>query len=207
MVMRNTSALLIAGDEARFVEEVDYIRRYLLNKVGFDHKKTWTCNHSTNESVLKTIERFVQEVNATEKPQDAVVVYSGHGLQGSFCPHPENPIPYQNLARFLKEITGRTIFINDSCYSGSCITAFRDFGILPEAGLVITSSNDGEESWSNFFHYMLTGFFKERLPYQPTEIPFSLTDPLQSSDVASSGLVYQHPQRCGLSLDHLLFPQ
>lgn len=204
--MRNTYALLIAGDENRFVESIDRIRSYLLNEVGFDHKKTWTCNHSTNESALKTIGRFVQEINATEN-QDAVVVYSGHGLRGSFCPHPENPISYQHLARTFKEMTGRIIFINDSCYSGSCIPAFKDFGIIPEAGLVITSSNDNEESWSNFFHYRLIGSFKERLPFKPTEISYNVNNPLLSKGVVFHPEIYQHPQRCGLNLDHLLFPQ
>ncbi len=226
---RNTCALLIAGDEERFVKEIDNTRNYLLNEAGFDHKKTWTCNHSTNESVLKTIERFVQEINATEN-QDAVVVYSGHGLRGSFCPHPENPISYQHLARTFKEMTGRIIFINYSCHSGSAIPVFREFGLLPKRGSIIASAKSTELSYNGFLQKELLDSFRQRKPYKKKEITvrpatkyktgielheerinpltgkFETTEKI-TYDWKTSPAIVQHPQRCGLDLDHLLFPQ
>lgn len=230
MITRDTPALLVAGNRIEFIETAVDCTQYLINEAGFNPIKIWThCDLTSNEETVERIGSFFQRINAENPEQDAVMIYFGHGLNGGFYPCSENnPIYYDRLAELITH-KGNILFINYSCYSESCIPPFRDSGILPNRGSVIASADSTELSKGKVFHRSLLNAFRQRKPYREREIETEPEKKLLTHEIQKLMVnpltekwepvgekipeylifpaIYQHPQRCGLDLDHLLFPQ
>jgi len=210
MIRKDILAFLIAGDEERFKAQALEWKRYLIREAWI--KPSQIAIYYKPEAPVGGLSGVLEQAEAfffSPPAADILLLYTGHGLVGSFSPitH-ESPISYRKLAKLIPR-KSKTIFINDSCYSGSCIPIFWEEGILPEKGLVLTSADSTELSYGNPFHRNILQAFRQREPYKEREITF-----FEEKCEIITGINYQinpfsirqHPQRCGLDLDHLLFP-
>lgn len=228
---RRTFALLIAGHEPiaryeqQFIEQTLEWRDYLIDEADFDPARVRVyCNPFWNIEVLDHTDDFFDYVRAEDPGQDVVVMYNGHGLEGRFCPSSGNsPIRYEELAVRINH-PGRTLFVNDTCHSGSAIPIFRKHGLIPR-GSVLASSKGNEKSYSSVYARTLLDAFRRHKPYRRQKIEFEtvkLVGVYENSKVKkfrpTTKLIgkrlieertklIQHPRRMGTCLDHLLFPQ
>ena len=117
-------------------------------------------------------------------------------------------------------------------YAGSAISIFEDLEILPTKGSVVASSDAQEVSMGSHFQYLLLDAMRNKRPFAKEEIKcYRNLFEYSRSGITRLMFVYekllierreelnperihgtlilhiQHPQRSGLSLDHLLFPQ
>ena len=127
------------------------------------------------------------------------------------------------------------IFINNSCYSGSVVEAFRKQGLIPKHGLVLTSASAWEKSANRILRRLLPTWrsrkkFLKRNNWKVISgkmvVKFS-NDLLETTEdgievissidpYALQEFMFKKPrltsanastfQRCGKSLDYLLFP-
>ncbi len=208
--MKNAYALLIAGDEERFAADINGIKEFLVDEALFDQTRI-NLFYGSHHNIKTEIESFFNKI----KGQKVVIVYSGHGNKGKIYPT-KIPLQYEELGKLISSV-GQFIFINDTCYSGSCIPIFTP-SLLPEKGLVITSCQEDEktnlpESMNSLFLENIISSYRKKQPFKPILQPKWPVHVLDFSTSTSYEMVetpiekLQHPQRCGLSLDHLLFPQ
>lgn len=204
---RKTFALLIAGDEQQDVDAALRFRRYLTDEAGYNDERIWKfVGDGDTYSVLDKIKYFFQKAKAQAPDEPVVVIYNGHGSEEGISPSSwgqNSFVSYDELGLCFED--GRVLFINDSCHSGSCIPNFSQSGILPNQGLVITSSGISEVSYGNRFGESLLEALRRNEPYQPKRIV--VKEAFFEEYGVFLPIVTQHPQRLGLEIDHLLFPQ
>jgi|SRR3989344_7048646 len=231
--MRNTYALLIAGDEERHVNASIQFRNYLTNEAKFKLDRIWAFVDGETYYVLDKVRYFLEEAKAKNPNKPVVIAYNGHGVEGGITPSTlgqNSFISYEDLGSQLCHHDGGILFINNCCFLGSCIPVFRDMGILPKRGSVITSAGRKQESYGEHFQNTVQEFLLQKKSYQnrkivvkprlryKTGIEFHkqkfnpVTGKWENTgkvryDYRTAPAITQHPQRCGLDLDHLLFPQ
>lgn len=226
--MRNTYALLIAGDEERFVLEIDRIWNYLIFDAGYDPSRVYTTQGAT---ILAETKKIFKRVKRENQREDVILWYSGHGGKGVISAG-RDQIFYEDFGRCINP-HGKFIFINDSCYSGSTIAAFKKLDLLPHLGMVLTSSAADEESEGDLFSRRLLDSWRQQKYFKEQKISrIEKTVVLESLDqemptyvdengetvcvignigvkervISQHKVDIQHPQRYGLNLDALLFP-
>lgn len=206
MVTRDTYALLIAGDEQCHVDASIQFRNYLTHEAKFKLDRIWTFVDGDHYYLLDKVRYFIQEAKAKTPNKLVVIAYNGHGVKGGITPSTwgqNSFISYEDLGSELCHHEGRTLFINDCCHSGSAIPEFKEAGILPNKGSVITSSDADELSYGNIFQERFLKTIREKQPFSLSPV----NEIFIFDCLFGRGYYPQHPQRCGLSLDHLLFPQ
>ncbi|MEK6983756.1 MAG: hypothetical protein AABX33_04240 [Nanoarchaeota archaeon] len=144
MEIRDTYALLIGANEPRFADATAKFRIFLLNELGYNPNRISMILGSEDEYILGKTALFFERLKRESQNGNAVILYCGHGGQGTFYPHGRS-LSYRDWARFIDH-EGNFVFINESCYSGSAIDSFREIGLLPDRGLVITSCARNEKS-------------------------------------------------------------
>lgn len=226
MEERQTHALLLSGNELRFIHSATTFYQFLLNEVEVPRERVRLVpyHESTNYDVDE-IGNFFQKL-PKEKTVDVVIFYNGHGLEGRFLPN-GNELGYRDFGRFVTN-SGDFILLNDSCYSGSCILPFTDIGLLPDRGMVLASSAPDKKSNYNVFTQRMMDTYRKRRPFTKRVMGefVYVIDELQKPNLVidESGqkkLVFphhstldrtalgsiQHPVRAGKSLDQLLYPK
>src|SRR3989344_6024865 len=231
MVPRNTYALLIGGNEQQHVDATMQFRNYLTDEAKFNPERIWVYVDGDHYSVLDKVEHFFQEAKSKAPNQPAVIIYNGHGNKGTFSPSASgqnSQIPYQKLGQLCNR-EASVLFINNSCHSGSAISIFEDLEILPTKGSVVASSDAQEVSMGSHFQYLLLDAMRNKRPFAKEEIKcYRNLFEYSRSGITRLMFVYekllierreelnperihgtlilhiQHPQRSGLSLDHLL---
>ena len=217
--MKENHALLISGDESRFIEEVNGFQDYLIDEAGFDPSKIRIimCTYAGNGYITEETRGFLEKA----KDWDAVIIYNGHGGRGSLTPN-RTSLTYKEWSDAAIDFPSRIFFINNSCFSGSCMDDL-DAGAF-RRGLTLTSSDEEEPSYGDVFlqemiseyrkmkpfkmhniggHYVLGKIMLENpdnpesLRFNETYIPFEY--PLAIGNV-------QHPKRRGIVMDHILYP-
>ena len=144
---------------------------------------------------------------------------------------PRKGITYKELGDLIKQHEGRFLFINDCCYSSTAIDIFKELKLLPERGLVIASSQNDELAYT--FYDKLLRCYRKNKPFRRRKIGTEETSPIpvvkfyrkykRSKKIISDVIDHidyrsrvvkskfkingeiQHPVRCGISLDYLLF--
>ena len=192
----------------REVVEIPYQRIHLVHK--FDEPEQAIIKF------LSSLPRF-QSTNV-------LVACDAHGDPGEFTLNGRN-ISYRRLASYF-DIPGDLIFLNNACFSGSCIDAFLEAGLLPDKSMVITSSQHDEASYRYRLFDELIKYYSQRREYKPRRIGHLYrinkstiearkkvrighraarligTDELMNEDYEDKR---QQPVKIGKSLDHLLF--
>ena len=218
-----TSALILRGSEYSHRESaIDYFR-FLTQEVGIPHDGVnYEINGQSASETKQLIRNFFGSLPSW-RFSNAVVVYVGHGFRGVFHPY-GHKMSYEEFASMFK-FRGDFIFINESCYSGSCVGEFQFQRLLPDKGLVITSSAEDENSHTAVFKESLFERFRSGSSYgvdmiaQQVEVAdFSKPEQIKSMSKRQRELiewsalegkpqfeVLQHPVRTGKDLEHLLF--
>lgn len=242
--MRNTYALLIAGDEPRASEETEEFQRYLIDEANFNPRmvQTMFVRAYNDYYLLDQVKNSLWIANTKAPNEPKVLIYCGGGAEGGICPVTKDSyanITYAPLNRHIRyeKLGGlfcdeeRVLFINNCPYSGSAIPIFTNLGILPKRGSVIASAGSKELSSGESFQNTLIDAFRQRKPYRKRKILFrpetryekriatleqkfnpvsgrweNKGEKIVEHWYKTSPAITQHPQRCGLSLDHLLFP-
>ncbi len=219
-MVQETFAWLLGGNELRFTEQTLEWKDYLINEADFDPARVRVyCNPFWNIEVLDQTDDFFDYVRAEDPQQDVVVMYNGHGLEGSFCPTSGNyPIAYEELAVRINH-PGRTLFINETCHAGSAIPIFRRHGLIPK-GSVLASCKGNEKSYGTAYFRTLLDSLTNHEPYRRSKVESEVVetvgvneDPKDKKFRPTTKLIekrikhVQHPRRMGACLDYLLFPQ
>ena len=189
MYERPLHVLLIHDDEKQFWKDTENFYAFLSQEVGIPQDLITSVPFFSNQHrTIEIIESFFLKLPKF-RTVDIVVVYNGHGFQGEFLPN-GIPIIYERFAVYF-DIKGDFIFVNNCCYSGSCIDTFLNDGLLPDKGLVIASSRYNQKSYDSFLEALKRAYRAGR-EYKPRQLG------------RVKGKI-QNPVRCGKSLDHLLF--
>jgi hypothetical protein len=213
--LRTNFALLMSGDEERHEQRMRELRTYLITEAQYDRRKViWMKKDDLTLTSIK------ETMASMRKPrgEPALLIYYGHGDKGMICPT-ERSISYAQLAQAIGD---KVFFINNTCYAGSAISAFREQGLLPRKAGILASTNEHTVSYSRNFFPDLLFHARQHLYFQKQTI---------AGEYLRGDIVYllpsvhnfrrcvekhykqpkpyrdiQYPQRAGLRLDHLLFP-
>lgn len=149
MQTNQTYALLIAGDEQRFLEGVTKFRKFLVDDLFFNPENIQVVlgSEGANHICVQT-ELFFKNAKRNGDSHNAVILYYGHGEVGKLFPR--EGVPYEEWGRSI-DSDFNFVFVNDSCYSGSSIPVFHKLGLLPDKGLVIASAGNHELSYGDKF--------------------------------------------------------
>lgn len=141
--MRNVRAVLLAGNEPRFLESAKRFQNYLVDEARLPRSRVRVipCAYKTSHEIDCALAR--EAGKARKEKATLVVAYDGHGEKEGMRPN-GSTIPYSLLAEMLKGI--EFIFINVACFAGSAVKAFEDAGLLPKKGLLIAASEAGKET-------------------------------------------------------------
>jgi len=227
-------ALLISGDEPRFAQESTYFQNFLTNEARFNPKniRHIICTHHARDCILEGTQTFINLAKELTDNPNILFLYNGHGRKGSFGGERNffsirTSLKYSRWAKLIRDC-GKYIFINDSCHSGSSIKAFEKQGLLPNKGMVITSSATDELSCDWKFLNRLIKSYKNREPFTNKEIyeheligRIILTSPKEELEDTISAAFFdqkeelfdkpiysgtiQHPQKRGLPLEEILY--
>ena len=221
MYERPLHVLLIHGDEKRFLQETENFYAFLSQEVGIPRDLITNVPSVSNQhQTIDRIESFFLKLPRF-RPVNIVVVYNGHGLQGQFLSN-DVPIFYERFTIYF-DVKGDFIFVNNCCYSGSCIDAFLNDGLLPDKGLVIAASRHDQKSYDDVLLEALKRAYRAGREYKPKQLGRSYVvikkqKSKTKSSIGQRKVDYddnlwverirderQNPVRCGKSLDHLLF--
>jgi hypothetical protein len=134
-------AIVVVGNERRFMGAARPFVRYLRTKVG------------ARVSVIRGAYLAPDELSAALKgaigvvPRDAplLVAYLGHGLNGAWSfalEHQEKSLrlPYEQVAETLARHPGPLVVLNDCCHAESIVPHLEKAGITPDRCLVLSAS-------------------------------------------------------------------
>ena len=134
-------AIVVVGNERRFMGAARPFVRYLRTKVG------------ARVSVIKGAYLAPDELKAalqgavTSAPKDAplLVAYLGHGIDGAWSyalEHQDKPLrlPYAKVAETLARHDGPLVVLNDCCHAASIVPHLEKAGVTPERCLVLSAS-------------------------------------------------------------------
>ena len=228
MEQRQTYALLISGDELRFIHSISTFQQFLLNEVGIPRDRIRLVSyHESKNYAIDEIGDFFRTL-PKDMLADVVIVYNGHGLEGKFFPNGQE-LRYKDFGRLIAKLIPNTadyIFLNDSCYSGSCVPPFADVGLLPRRGMILASNSADKKSDYDVFVQRVMDTYRKRRPFTKRVVgmlviemgefmkPHLIVDKSGQENIVfpyhptSDRMVLgsiQHPVRAGKSLDHLLF--
>ena len=195
--------------------------KFLKQEGGMPNRMIYLVSHweEPEHEIMKFL-RMVYEAQAA----NVLTVYDGHGEDGIFFPNGRE-FTYQRFASFF-DIKGDLIFINNACFSGSCVDAFSEAGLLPDRSMVLASSRPTETTYRSRFLNELIKSYQLGKHYNPRQIgrvykliqsngrrkrkmrisirEFNSTDPEKINEDNYEDQ-RQHPIKVGKSLDHLLF--
>jgi hypothetical protein len=164
-LMKENFALLIAGNEPRHERKVVDFANFLLEKCFDQSRITLTViGNGHPRGLIKETNNFFQK---TDGATPVLIMYYGHGVKGHVGY--DTFLSYDDWAQCFHP-DSRTLFINVSCYSASCLPSFRRYGLLPDAGQVIASSRRGEDSYGAAFIDRLTESYRRGEPFRKRKI-------------------------------------
>src|SRR3989344_853523 len=191
--------------------------KFLREEVGIPNQRINLMRHW--EEPERQIMEFLGSLPRSQKA-NLLVVCDAHGGPGDFSLNGRD-ISYQKFASYF-DINGDLIFLNNTCFSGSCIEAFSEAGLLPSRSMVISSSQHDEASYRSRLLDELIKSYSKRLEYKPRQLGYlyRVTGQKKKIRVGKRAARYisadelkteeyederQHPVKEGKSLDHLLF--
>ena len=214
MSVKGHFALLIAEDNSYYVDDLLEFQNFLLSELYLDPSRVKIVSSSDGAHIFEQTKSFFENLKRDGHIDDVVILYSGYGYKGGFSPR-KNALSYEEWGRLIDN-EGSFFFINDSCYSGSAIKAFKKLGLLPEKGLVISSSSENEESLGGLSDALMECYRNREVfrikRFEGEGIVSRIIDP-RFIDNATGGYktrhrtinIIHHPQRAGKALDYLLF--
>lgn len=153
-------AILICGNEHRFVAELAEFRRYLRDEVGIKDITFLRANKFFHQ--LQLI--FLLLKKAIPSGQ-LLVVYSGHGSgtrwQSSFA--------YRDLCLLISKSPNQVFLLDSSCHSGTILPILEASEVSPQKVGVITASLPEEKSYGNEFLDALKKCWRDHRVYTPEE--------------------------------------
>lgn len=170
MKERQLHALLISGEERRFIEATLEFQKFLVKDVGLDTKdiRVIMCTYMGNDYIMEESQLFFERLPRDGTISDVVLLYNGHGGKGHFFPN-DSSLTYEQWAKLIAN-NGDFIFINNSCYSGSAEEPLTRLGLLPEKGLLLASSNKNEVSYGYNFLELLIKCYRDNKAFRRKEI-------------------------------------
>ncbi|MEK6867597.1 MAG: hypothetical protein AABX98_02125 [Nanoarchaeota archaeon] len=214
----DVSVLLISGNEAYHAPQLRRFGRYLVTNAGIDKGRVVYLSGAvqSNNEILAATKQFIDNAKAlrdAQKPgtgHHLVVGYHGHGFPSGFCPD-GTPTSYYNLVHIIGfDIS--FLFINNSCYSGAAVEAFRECGLLPSFGSVIASTRSYKPSYGTIFLEELVASWKQGKEFRRQKMRLlieneqPISTPSNASPFSQYKTYVQIPTRAGISLDHVLYP-
>ena len=220
---QNAHVMLMAGNEELHRDNICCMHNFLRNIVGYDKGNLKILYPSKEkEQIKKSIETFIERYSYPSVP--LVFVYNGHGERGHFLPN-GYAIGYSYLASMISQCLGDSVFINDSCYSGSVAEYFKAKNIFKQ-GMIITSCGSEELSWGgtlleSLVRSYIRGEVFKRKRISREDIWYEVEDDVIEKDgrvelkiknslfetPLNSKKKIQHPIKRGKTLDYLLMPE
>lgn len=195
--------------------------QFLRNGVGIPRDRIYLMNR--REDPEREIMKFLGLLPQSQRA-NVVVCSDAHGEPGVFTLNGRD-IQYPRFATYF-DINGDLIFLNNACFSGSCIDAFIESGLLPDRSMVIASSRHNEETYSFRLFNQLIAAYSRQQEYKPRRLGHLMrVRPSQTGKPRKIKIGHraaslidaeeirttdyddrrQHPIKEGKSLDYLLF--
>ncbi len=183
-------ALLIQGDEVRYLDTVNEFREFLVDELGFDPNNILDMVQMVSDGCItingpltqdKIDSAFVESRKIASSAlmsssgkllsgaggfSNLVIYHNGHGNEGGFR-FMEEHVPYHDWARPLAGHRGNMVFVNDTCYATTAHKPLRSLGILPGKMMVISASDSNEGSRGNIFSRNVMEDYRNSRPYKP----------------------------------------
>ncbi len=192
-------ALIIVGNELRYLDSCGHARDYLVDEAKF-HPENITAllgAYATNEQIRTTLGNVVSSAGS----QPLVVIYVGHGLDGEMYPNGSNGLAYDDFSKPFIGLRGDFIFVNACCYSGSAISSFKERKLLPRKGSVIASVRSDEESYGEHFLPWLFDSFRKGRPFRKIKNRELLKLDTGYASLTHSGDFFQFKEECAILSD------
>lgn len=154
-------ALLIAGDEPRFLQNLLPLRRYLETERKLVDLVTLKAAILREDLLAAMATEFLRD---PEEP--LLLVYSGHGLPQGWVPSTNQIFPYPWLAGLIAQRRGPTLFINACCYPGAVFPVLEKGGISPMRVSVISAGPANKVTYDGMIVRIALSWQKGK-PYVP----------------------------------------
>ena len=108
-------AILLAGDESCFAENIRKFRDYLVKESGVYSISMIDASEGSNETFVNKFVHAISNIGS----EPTLILYNGHGLSGSWCYRSGVCLEYKQIAKSLSSIRAPLMIINDCCYAHS----------------------------------------------------------------------------------------
>ncbi|MBS3139235.1 hypothetical protein J4207_06035 [Candidatus Woesearchaeota archaeon] len=208
--------MLIVGNEQKFLAGIKQFESYVRHELKLGKRVTrMLAAYRKSQEILDEIWDAAEKARRGRSP--FVLVYHGHGYPNCFSPNGDD-IGYEKLGQVLTDTT--FLFIDDSCYSGSCIDVFTEQKLLPDFGSVIAAAKSDEETaGGDKFLNDVVDSFRSKKPFMKkkgrqiagklghTQGPRNADSFEIAKTAEPRGQIVYESVRYGKALDYLLFPK
>lgn len=159
-------AIMISGDEVRFLQDAGIYGRYLTKETGVNSLAYWTALGSYPSVDALKLWLSVQLSVSDDEP--LLLIYAGHGNEeGWNVRDGEDDVSYAWLVDTLARVPYPVLIVNDCCDSGSLVTFLQDRGVSEEQFGVIMSCAAGTDSYDGVLVELLPQIWRERDLFVP----------------------------------------
>lgn len=159
-------AVLVAGDESRFLRETEKLKRHLSDSCGLADVRLLDSGEMARDEF-----RAVLGDELARFPEEALLlVYSGHGSRAIWSLGPYG-VRYDELVDLLLRRRGPTLIVNACCHSGGILKQLEAKGADPGRYALIASAPDPHVSYTGTIG-RIVGSWSRRQPYVPVQGTF-----------------------------------
>lgn len=180
-------AILIAGTDYRHAKAIAQMRRYLITH---GHHVTSVRQGSNQFGLNSVIHGFIKSAKEADL---VLLIFHGHGHQFGW----ENGVEYESLVPQLAQLTGKLIFVNDTCYGAGILPALQKVR-SPEDTCFLAPWDSEDESYGGCVRDCLQAWRVNR------RVEDIITGNILCTDDGDIEVPVQI--RWGEQLDHLLYP-
>jgi len=225
-------ALIIQGDESRYLQTGEEFKGFLVEELGFNPENvidffslTQGINvgsHGTMEDARDAVLPILRAtasnlVQKAGRHSNLVLYHNGHGVDGSFY-FIDAKVPYRDWAKPLLGNVGNILVVNDASEASSMHKALVDTGVSQTRLMTLSACPIGQEGYGNIFSRAVMEAYRNGRPYAPepkhiTEIPCSLIGGIVEGGEIKVGIVGEvtakadftmSPVKSGVDLDYML---
>ncbi len=225
-------ALIIQGDENRYLQTGEEFKGFLVEDLGFNPENVIdlvSLTQGINVDILGTLEDARDAVlpilRATTRDivqksgrhSNLVLYHNGHGVDGSFY-FINAKVPYRDWAKPLLGNAGNIIVVNDASEASSMHKALVDIGVSQTRLMVLSACPVGQQGYGNMFSQAVMEAYRNGRPYTPetrhiTEVPCSLIGGIIEGgeikiEIVGEGTAkadfIMSPVKSGVDLDYIL---
>lgn len=156
-------AILIAGDENRFKENLLKLQNYLIDN-GLVCNVTFIKAEDLDQTNLS-------EALLKKPGEPILLVYNGHGYKDGWYSRERRCFYYSRLAELIQKVSSPIYFINDCCYSFSVVDFLKRCSRLTPTGLL--SASPKNKVCYSFICEIIESWQRGKI-YNPGEYPEQL---------------------------------